>query len=49
MKALEEAIYKEKCPFKPSISSGKAHKHGAEEDDEDSFHDSDDEGAYYFF
>lgn len=45
MKALEEAIYKEKCPFKPSTSSsGRGHKHG-EGDDQDLALDSDDEGT----
>ena len=36
MKALEEKIYSEKCPFKPSISSRlRSHKGGDSEDEED--------------
>ncbi len=47
VKALEEAIYKEKCPFKPTTSSSnKGHKHGDEEEDEEVPGSGDEEGIY---
>ena len=55
MKALGEALHREKYPFKPNVSSSsssRGHKHGAgegEEEDQDPGDSEDDEGIVYSY